>query len=411
MVDVREHHGSDRRAWAAAWTAESLWSALLVRVARRLEIGHLHLRLPNGARYTISGASDGPRAALTVRHARAIRKLLTGGEVAFAEAYMDGDCDTPDLNALLALAQANEQALQSAAMGFAGAHWARRFRHLLRGNSRRGSRRNIAYHYDLGNDFFEVWLDPGMTYSAALFDESGLSLEQAQARKYRRLAEALDLQADHHVLEIGCGWGGFAVFAARNYGCRVTAITLSREQQAHAQNRVREAGLADLIEVRLQDYRDVHGRFDRIASIEMFEAVGEQHWPQFFITLRDRLAPGGIAGMQIITIAEDRFEDYRRAADFIQTYIFPGGMLPSPSVLKRQIERAGLAVTDHFTFGPSYAETLAHWRRAFDREWLCIAALGFNERFRRMWTFYLAYCEVGFRSGTIDVAQLQIRAG
>jgi cyclopropane-fatty-acyl-phospholipid synthase len=281
-------------------------------------------------------------------------------------------------------------------------------RHLARRNTRRGSRRNIAFHYDLGNDFYALWLDPGMTYSSAVFDAAGQSLQDAQDAKYRRLAESLDLKPGHHVLEIGCGWGGFAMTAARDYGCRVTAITLSGEQRRYAEERVRRAGLSDRIEVRLQDYRDVTGRFDRIASIEMFEAVGEERWPIFFNTVRERLKPGGVAGLQVITIEDGRYEAYQRSADFIQRYIFPGGMLPSPSALAAAIDRAGLTLNNVFAFGPSYAETLAAWQGRFQRAWPQIRQLGFDGRFKRLWEFYLAYCEAGFRAGAIDVAHYRI---
>ena len=398
------------------WSAEEvaipsgLSSRILASIAHRLHVGQLSLVLPKAGNQVVTGAEHPElRAVIDVKHPAAlVRKLVFNGSTGIAEAYVDGDWDTPDLVAFLQLALVNEEALGRFVQGTGLALLARRLRHLARANTRRGSRRNIAFHYDLGNTFYARWLDPGMTYSSALFDAAELSLEDAQDKKYRNLAESLGLRAGLHLLEIGCGWGGFALMAARDYGCRVTAITLSKEQLRYANERVRAAGLSDRVEVRLQDYRDVAGQFDRIASIEMFEAVGEEHWPLFFDTVRERLKPGGVAGLQIITIEDDRFEQYRQGADFIQRYIFPGGMLPSPSALTREVDRAGLTLCDVFAFGSSYAETLAEWQLRFQRAWPQIRRLGFDGRFKRLWEFYLAYCEAGFRAGAVDVAHYRI---
>lgn len=387
----------------------NFWIRVLLRMAGRINAGQLSLVLPDGSNHVFSGGSDtDPRAVLDIKRPRAVRRLLLGGSNGFAEAYMEGDWDTPDLRALLRLAQVNEVALGASINGLAITRWIDRARHLTRVNSRRGSRRNIAYHYDLGNRFYALWLDASLTYSAALFDGHDLTLEAAQERKIRRIAETIDLRAGQHVLEIGCGWGGFAMMAAKDYGCRVTAITVSKAQFDHATARVRDAGLKDRIEIRLQDYRDVEGAYDRIVAIEMFEAVGEEHWPTFFDVIRRRLKPGGIAGLQIITIDSTRFTQYSRGADFIQTYIFPGGMLPSPAVLESELARARLRLTDVYAFGKSYAETLAQWHDRFQVAWPEIRQLGFDKRFKRMWAFYLAYCEAGFRTDAIDVAQYRI---
>jgi cyclopropane-fatty-acyl-phospholipid synthase len=378
-------------------------------MARRIEAGHLTIVLPDGSSHAFRGRSRPDlRAMLAVRDLRAVRRLLSGGATGFAEAYMDGDWDTPDLAAFLGFVLANQDMLASRMRGFAVLRLLDRLRHRMRANTRAGSRRNIAYHYDLGNRFYAKWLDAGMTYSSALFERPGESLADAQQNKYRRLADALDLRPGLNILEIGCGWGGFAVFAAANYGCRVTAITVSRQQFVYLRERVAAAGLDDCVAVRFADYRDVQGSYDRVAAIEMFEAVGEEHWPVFFRTLRDRLKPGGIAGLQIIRIEESRFQRYRRQADFIQKYIFPGGMLPSPPTLRRKIERAGLHLDGVYAFGHSYAETLELWRQRFSAAWADIQELGFDERFRRMWLYYLAYCEAGFRHGAIDVAQYRL---
>ena len=275
-------------------------------------------------------------------------------------------------------------------------------------NSKTGSRRNIARHYDLGNAFYREWLDPTMTYSSAAFGHETETLEAAQARKYDLLLDRLDARPGDKVLEIGCGWGGFAEHAARTRGCKVTGITISRAQHDFARERIQRQGLNEQVEIRLQDYRDTRERFDRIASIEMFEAVGESYWPIFFETLRDRLVEGGRAAMQVITIADRHFDYYRGRPDFIQRYIFPGGMLPSPRAFTQESERAGLTVERMEGFGPCYARTLAEWNRRFQGAWHRLEPLGYDARFKRMWEYYLAYCEAGFRAGTIDVQRIQL---
>ncbi|HWA30423.1 MAG TPA: cyclopropane-fatty-acyl-phospholipid synthase family protein, partial [Rhizomicrobium sp.] len=265
-----------------------------------------------------------------------------------------------------------------------------------------------AAHYDLGNAFYSQWLDPTMTYSSAVFEQPDQPLEDAQRNKWRKLAEILDLREGMTILEIGCGWGGFATFAAKEYGCHVTGITLSKEQLAFAKKAAEDAQLSHLTDFRLIDYRDIGGSFDRIVSIEMFEAVGEEHWPAYFRAVRERLKPGGVAALQIITIEDERFQAYRRQADFIQLYIFPGGMLPSPSALKDAVTKQGMGFETVRAFGLSYAETLRRWREVFDARWDTIKPLGFDERFKRMWDYYLASCEGGFRAGNIDVSQFRL---
>ena len=387
-----------------------LWLSILLRAVDRIGTGILSITLPDGTRRVFRGKDDaGPTAALVLHRSRAARRLILGGGVGFAEAYMDGDWDSPDLAALLDLAARNEQRMGGAVAGQLPLRLWHAIGHRLRPNSRRGSRRNIAAHYDLGNDFYRRWLDPTMTYSAALFERPDQPLEEAQLAKYRRLCDRLGLRPGHHVLEIGCGWGGFAEVAARDYGCRVTGITLSTEQLAYARERIRRAHLSDRVDFRLQDYRNTSGRYDRVVSIEMFEAIGEKFWPHYFATIRDRLKPDGLAALQVITIEDGRFEAYRRSADFIQRYIFPGGMLPSPSVLRKQLERGGFSLADVVEFGRDYGRTLGEWNRRFQASWHEIEPLGFDHRFKRMWEFYLAYCEGGFRAGAIDVTQMVIR--
>jgi cyclopropane-fatty-acyl-phospholipid synthase len=273
-------------------------------------------------------------------------------------------------------------------------------------NTKAGSRKNIHAHYDLGNAFYAAWLDDSMTYSAGIYAPGDDDLRSAQQRKYRALAERIGIRRGDSVLEIGCGWGGFAEYAAREMGCTVTGLTISREQHDFAVARIAAAGLSDRVTIRMQDYRDERGVYDRIASIEMFEAVGEQYWATYFRQLHDRLKPGGTAGLQVITIKDESFAFYKKEIDFIRHYIFPGGMLPTPSHLHALGQRFGLPLVSERIFGLDYARTLADWRERFHAAWPNLTSMGFDERFRRMWEYYLSYCEAGFRSGNIDVRQV-----
>jgi cyclopropane-fatty-acyl-phospholipid synthase len=376
--------------------------------ARALQRGRIDVVLPDGRRFRAQGREPGPAAEITVVNPDVFARLIREGDLGFAEAYLDGWWTTPDLQALMDLVVA-ESALSN---GFPGRGLVRayeRLRHWLRSNTRRQARRNIAYHYDLGNDFYALWLDDSMTYSSALFRTGQESLERAQAQKYAALLDSLGLEPGAHVLEIGCGWGGFAEYAARERGLRVTGLTISRAQHDYAVARIRRAGLAHQVEIKLLDYRDERGRYDGVASIEMFEAVGERYWPAFFAAVRDRLAPGGRATIQVITVPDAAFPAYRRNVDFIQKYIFPGGMLISPSVFRQQAGRAGLDWLRSFEFGQSYSETLRRWHQAFTERWERIQALGYDARFRRMWDFYLTSCAAAFRSATCDVTQITLR--
>jgi cyclopropane-fatty-acyl-phospholipid synthase len=376
---------------------------LIERLVSGLRAGQLRVVLPSGPPLRIAGREPGPRATVIVKRWRALRLLALGGDIGFAESFVDGDWTSPDLVALVRLAARNMEAFDRAINGSNLLRAGERLRHLLRRNSRRGSRRNILAHYDLGNSFYSLWLDGTMQYSSGIFEDGAETLETAQARKIGRIAELLKLDDGERVLEIGCGWGGLAERLAAEKKALVTALTLSPSQRAWASGIATASGLADRINVRLQDYRDVGGSFDRIVSIEMLEAVGEAWWPTYFRVLGDRLMPGGRAVLQVITIAEERYEAYRRTPDFIQKHIFPGGFLPSSSALEAQIASAGLRLTHSETFGSSYARTLAHWRARFVAHWPEIAAQGFDERFQRLWTYYLCYCEAGFAEGAINV--------
>jgi cyclopropane-fatty-acyl-phospholipid synthase len=374
--------------------------------ARKLERGALTATLPNGGRYLFEGREPGPSAEIIVRDLSFATRLFEGGDIGLAEAYIAGEWETPDLQAFLYLFCVNHAAVATLLPGRPLVKLFQRFRHWLNRNTKSGSKRNIHAHYDLGNAFYREWLDRTMTYSSALYAPGDNDLAAAQTRKYRALAEAGGFRAGDHVLEIGCGWGGFAEYAASEIGCRVTGLTISKEQYAYAVERIARAGLSDRVTIKLQDYRDETAIYDRIASIEMFEAVGEEYWPNYFDQLRDRLKPGGTAALQIITIQERFWEGYRKEIDFIRRYIFPGGMLPTPSRLDALAGERGMTRTAERIFGQDYARTLDDWRDTFRAVWPKLMPLGFDERFRRLWEYYFAYCAAGFRSENIDVRQI-----
>lgn len=385
-----------------------LWQRVLLSWAARTAAGQLTLRFPDGAGQVFRGEADGPVAEMAVSSPRPLLRLLLGGDLGLAEGYIAGEWEAADLTAFLEFGLRNEDAFSNVTQGSLPARLLNRVRHRLNANTRRGSRRNISFHYDLGNDFYAAWLDGTMSYSAGIFERQNQSFEEAQREKYLRLARVLDLRPGQRVLEIGCGWGGFAEIAAAEFGCQVVGLTLSSEQAVYARQRMARSDLSDKVDIRLQDYRDVVGEFDAIASIEMFEAVGEENWRVYFDALTRLLKPAGRAALQIITIEDNRFESYRDGSDFIQRYIFPGGMLPSPAALATAVAQSGLRLDDSFFFGLSYAETLRRWRHTFEDRWMDIEPLGFDEKFRRLWRYYLCYCEAGFRAGAIDVGQFLI---
>lgn len=380
---------------------------ILILVLDQMKVGSLQVEFPDGSIHRTSLDAE-PSAYIVLHNWRVVRRLFVKGHIAIAESFMDGDWSSETLPQLIDLGLANLDAFQPNKLTAGIIKFIGHLRHRSNANTLEGSRRNIAFHYDLGNDFYKEWLDPSMTYSSALFDENETDMDAAQLRKYRSLADSLSLKPGDRVLEIGCGWGGFAEVAAREYGVNVLGLTLSEEQKRYADARMQRAGLTTQVEIRLQDYRHVQGEFDKIVSIEMFEAVGEENWPVYFKILNQRLTPGGRAALQIITIDHGLFQNYRRRIDFIQRYIFPGGMLPSHEALTREINGQGLTLEGRTFFGTSYAKTLAQWRERFSAAWPRIAKMGFDQRFRRMWLFYLCYCEGGFRTGRIDVGHFLI---
>jgi cyclopropane-fatty-acyl-phospholipid synthase len=381
----------------------------VLKALERLAVGRLTLRLPDGTVRTFGAEGAEPQAYLDVKDWHFFRRVLLDGDIGFAEAYMEGFCDSPDLPVLIALLAENEKALGAMARPNLLHGLVLKLLHRRRENSRRGSRKNIHAHYDLGNEFYGLWLDPTMTYSSALYDGTeGKPLEAAQTAKYERILEQIGAKEGDSILEIGCGWGGFAETAARR-GMKVTGVTISQRQIDYARERLQRAGLGDRVDLQFRDYRDMEGRYDHIVSIEMVEAVGERYWPDYFRALKRHVVPGGSALVQAIVIADDMFDSYRRHPDFIQTYVFPGGMLLSQESLREQCRLAGLKVAELYSFGLDYARTLETWLGRFDRVADQVARLGFDERFRRMWRYYLAYCAAGFSTRRTDVLQAHFR--
>lgn len=380
---------------------------LLQRAARGIEYGQLIVKTPAGQIHVLGSPGFGPDAILHIYDWKFVWRLFTNWDVGFAESYMAGEWSSPDLPALLNLLCRNARlGASTRTMGLLRS--LSRLWHLVNRNTRRGSRRNVAAHYDLGNAFYAQWLDRSLSYSSALYDHGAQKLEDAQQQKQDRIIELLELTGQERVLEIGCGWGGLAENILDRYRCNLTALTLSSEQLQHTQARLRRQIEQKNCDVRLQDYREADGTYDRVVSIEMLEAVGESYWSIYFDRLRERLTPEGIAVLQVITIGETHFETYRKYPDFIQKYIFPGGMLPTAAIVKQQIEQAGMKLVCSERFGSSYARTLIEWRNRFQNAWSTIESLGFDIRFKRMWEYYLTYCQAGFETGVLNVGLYKI---
>ncbi|WP_299551226.1 cyclopropane-fatty-acyl-phospholipid synthase family protein [uncultured Tateyamaria sp.] len=383
--------------------------ARVFAMAQGTNNGRVDFVLPDGRCFRAEGPNPGPVAELHIHNDDLFARLIREGDLGFCDAYLDEWWSTPDLQAFMDWVHADNDDIYD---GFPGMGLVRRFekfRFWLQRNHREQARKNISYHYDLGNEFYGLWLDDTMTYSSALFETGQESHEAAQIAKYASMVDQMGAQPGDHILEIGCGWGGFAEYAAKERGLKVTGLTISEEQFKYARERIEKAGLSELVDFKLQDYRDERGTYDGIASIEMFEAVGEKYWPVYFDTVRDRLKPGKNATLQIITVQDRRWKVYKRGVDFIQKYIFPGGMLPSPSALRKQIIKAGLGIERSVEFGQSYNISLRRWHETFNQRWDQIADMGFDDRFRRMWNFYLTSCAATFESANCDVTQITIK--
>lgn len=374
------------------------------------QTGKVSFALPDNRIIVFDKGDGGTEAFINIHDYNFASRSLSGGDIGFAESYMDGEWSTPDLTAVLRYFGDNFDAAGGGklARGKTTVRLINMIRHLFNRNSKSGSKRNIYSHYDLGNDFYSKWLDPSMTYSSALFSSPNTNLEQAQAAKYENICQTLNLGPGQNILEVGCGWGGFAEHAASKHGVNVTCLTLSPAQRDYAEKRIADANLSDKVSIRLEDYRDHSSQYDGIVSIEMFEAVGESYWASYFAKISECLKSGAKAALQIITIDDDLFQRYRKRADFIQHYIFPGGMLPSEIALRKQLETANLTYEDATYFGDDYARTLRIWAKAFNEAWEDIEPLGFDAPFKRMWNFYLSYCEAGFEGGRINVGQFAI---
>ena len=386
----------------------TFWQLALEKMLKNLKIGEICVTFPYGEIKSFKGVNPGPIADVTFLTEKSIKDTILGGSLGFCEAFIEGDIKSSNISKLIEIGGHEESGLNTSGKGYYFFKLLNKAFHLLNNNSINGSKRNISAHYDLGNNFYGLWLDKSMTYSSAYFKNNKESLFQAQQNKYSKISKIVNLEKRSKVLEIGCGWGGFAEFAARNYKSLVTAITVSKEQFAFAKKRVEKNGLKESIDVKLIDYRKIKGSFDRIISIEMIEAVGEKYWPIYFNQIKKLLKPNGNAVIQVITIDDKYFDDYKKFPDFIQKYIFPGGMLPSISALEEPIHQSGLKIDKVDSFGKDYASTLSIWNKQFNKAWPKISKLGFDNRFYRMWNLYFSYCEGGFRSGSIDVKQIKL---
>jgi cyclopropane-fatty-acyl-phospholipid synthase len=378
-------------------------------MAQEMNNGRIDFVMPDGRTFRAEGKQPGHVAEIRIHNPDLFARLIREGDLGFCDAYLDNWWSTPDLQAFMDLIHADNENMYDGFPGQGMVRMFEKFRFWMQRNHKSQARKNISYHYDLGNDFYGLWLDDTMTYSSALFETGQESHEAAQTAKYKSMVDQMGVKPGDHILEIGSGWGGFAEYAAKERGLKVTGLTISEEQFNYAKERVEKAGISYLVDFKLQDYRDETGMYDGIASIEMFEAVGEKYWPVYFETVRERLKPGANATLQIITVHDRRWDIYKRGVDFIQKYIFPGGMLPSPKALKAQVEKAGLNVERSIEFGQSYNISLRRWHETFNEKWDQIAEMGFDDRFRRMWNFYLTSCASTFESGNCDVTQITIK--
>lgn len=379
---------------------------LFLRSLEHIEFGRFALELPDGRAYQFEGREAGPQAHLRLYDVQVIVNMMVRGDIAFADDYRHAKWDSDNLATLIEWALRNDKALRRYLFGNVVGRVVAKLSYLLKMNTRRGSRKNIHAHYDLGNDFYALWLDDSMTYSSALFKNNHDSLEAAQCHKYDRILEHVGY-SPQHILEIGCGWGGFAEHGTEQASHRVRGITISPAQYKYARKRLKDR--ARQVNIKMEDYRDSKGAYDAIVSIEMFEALGEAYWRTYFKKIKSLLKPKGRAVIQAITIDDAYFADYRRGGDAIRSYIFPGGMLPSPTRFKYEARRAGLRFADTFYFGQSYARTLDEWLLRFNRQERAIRALNFDEPFMRLWRYYLCACSGSFRARRTDVMQAELR--
>ena len=386
----------------------NFWEMLILNGIKKFPYGSIILEWPNGNINKIEASQDGPNAKLIIHDNQVAKEIIKGGSVKFAELYISKKVSTDNLTNLIHyFAVNNDQAENTLKISFIK-NLFNKFIHFQNKNTKNQAKKNISRHYDLGNKFYEYWLDKSMTYSSAIFHEKSIEIEDAQNNKYKRLAELSSINNGDEVLEIGCGWGGFAEFLGKNYDCKVTAITISEEQFKFATRRIAEAKLAEKVKIVFCDYRNLSGKFDKIISIEMFEAVGSEYWNTFFKKVESVLKPKGSISLQLITIDDKIYDVYKINPDFIQKYIFPGGMLPSMKVLKNILGNTSLNIKSIDSYANDYAKTLNIWNKQFNQNWSKIEKLGFDERFKLLWNYYLSYCEGGFLSKNIDLKQINL---
>ena len=386
----------------------NFWEILLLKGIKKFSYGSIQIEFSDGYIENIKAKKPGPKAMLKINKPNAAKEIIQGGSVAFAESYINKDISTDNLTNLIHYCALNNDQAESTFNISILKKIIHKIFHYKNKNTKNQAKKNISFHYDLGNKFYEYWLDKTMTYSSAIFNNKSIELEVAQNNKYKKLAELSAIKNGDQILEIGCGWGGFAEFIGNNYDCNLTAVTISREQYEYTKKRIFDANLSHKIEVLLCDYRNITGKFDKIVSIEMFEAVGKQYWNTFFKKIENILKPKGSISLQLITIDDNIYDVYKTNPDFIQKYIFPGGMLPSDKILKELINKTSLKINSIDSFSKDYAKTLNIWNKEFNKKWDKIEKLGFDENFKLLWNYYLSYCEGGFLSKNIDLKQIKL---
>ena len=382
---------------------------LFLNVLAQSKYGSINVYKDNKSIFSFKGELPGPDANIKILKEKCISDFFLRGDLGWAESYVDENWETSNLTDFLEWGARNFHEFSKYVRGKWFTILYLRLKHHLKKNSRSGSKKNISFHYDLGNSFYEKWLDESMTYSSAMFKNPEDNLLKGQINKYENLANITGVKENDKILEIGCGWGGFSSFLAKKYSANVTAITISKKQYEKAKQKIYDDKLTDKVDVKLLDYRNINGKYDKIVSIEMFEAVGEKYWSKYFDVLKKNLKSDGSIGLQTITIEDKFFQKYKKFPDFIQTYIFPGGMLPSVEEMDKVITSKGLHITNKTMFGNDYAKTIRIWSESFENSWGCIKSLGFSESFKRLWNYYLGYCEGGFKSGNINVGQFLIK--
>ena len=387
----------------------NFWDKIFLKGIKKFPYGSLQIEWPDGKSQKIDAIHKGPNAKLKIVDSNVVREIIQGGSIKFAELYISKRIITNNLTNLMHYCALNNDQAEETFKITIFRYLYNKYLHFKNKNTKIQAKKNISHHYDLGNQFYKYWLDKSMTYSSAIFNGKNDNLELAQNNKYQKLADLSSIKKGDNILEIGCGWGGFSEFLAKNYDCQITALTISREQFKFTTERMGKANLTSKVKVVFCDYRNIKGQFDKVLSIEMFEAVGREYWKTFFEKIKTILKPNGNVGLQLITIDDKIYNVYKNNPDFIQKYIFPGGMLPSVEVLKNIIENTSFRINSINSYSNDYAKTLNMWNKEFNRNWTKIEKLGFDERFKLLWNYYLSYCEGGFLSKNIDLKQINLK--